>query len=61
MEYNKVAAKWWADKLRNIGLGNFDNGELIYLFEEKLADTIKENIETHGSMTLSVDYIRITF
>lgn len=26
MEYNKVAAKWWADKLRNVKPGNFDNG-----------------------------------
>lgn len=27
MEYNKVAAKWWADKLRNPNLGSFDNGD----------------------------------
>lgn len=27
MEYNKVAAKWWADKLRNVGPRNFDMGE----------------------------------
>lgn len=80
MEYNKVAAKWWADKLRNVGLGNFDNGdsssagglamllagmlamdtqpsgESIDFFEEKLAETIKEQVESRGSMTLSVDY-----
>jgi len=80
MEYNKVAAKWWADKLRNVGLGNFDNGdkseagffamlmgsmlamdtqpavETIDKFEERLAETIKEQVETRGSMTLSVDY-----
>ena len=80
MEYNKVAAKWWADKLRKVGPGNFDNGdssstggmamllatmlamdshpsdEAIDLFEERLADTIKEHVEAYGSMTLSVDY-----
>lgn len=80
MEYNKVAAKWWADKLRNVGLGNFDNGdsssagglamilagmlamdtqpsdESIDLFEKELAETIKEQVERRGSMTLSVDY-----
>ena len=80
MEYNKVAAKWWADKLRKTGPGNFDNGddssaggfamilatmlaiksepsnESIDLFEEKLASTIKEHIETHGTLILSVDY-----
>lgn len=80
MEYNKVAAKWWADKLRNVTLGNFNNGdessagglamllagmlamdsqpsdEAIDLFEERLADTIKERVESCGSMTLSVDY-----
>jgi len=27
MEYNKIAAKWWADKIRNVGLGNFKNGD----------------------------------
>ena len=27
MEYNRVAAKWWADKLRNVDLDNFDNGD----------------------------------
>ena len=27
MEYNKVAAKWWADRLRNVGPGNFNNGD----------------------------------
>lgn len=27
MEYNKVAAKWWADKLRNPNLGSFDMGD----------------------------------
>lgn len=80
MEYNKVAAKWWADKLRNVGPGNFDNGddssaggmlmvlasmlalqnqasdESVDLFEEELAETIKEQVESQGSMTLSVDY-----
>ena len=80
MEYNKVAAKWWADKLRNVSLGNFDNGDssstgcmamflaallamdsqpsdvAIDLFEEKLAETIKEQVKVCGSMTLSVDY-----
>ena len=79
MEYNKVAAKWWADKLRKVGPGNFDNGdsstggmamllatmlamesqtsdEAIDLFEERLAETIKEQVEARGSMTLSVDY-----
>lgn len=80
MEYNKVAAKWWADKFRNVGPGNFNNGDsssaggmamimatmlamdsepsaqAIDLFEQKLADTIKEHVESRGSMTLSVDY-----
>lgn len=80
MEYNKIAKKWWADKLRNVNLGNFDNGdnssagglamllagmlaldtqpsnESIDLFEEQLAETIKEHVESHGSLTLSVDY-----
>lgn len=80
MEYNKVAAKWWADKIRNVGPGNFDNGdsssqggmaimmasmlamktapssESIDLFEERLAETIKEKVENGGSITLSVDY-----
>jgi hypothetical protein len=80
MEYNKVAAKWWADKLRNVRPGNFDmgekgdagffammlgsmlamntqsSGETIDLFEERLAEAIKEQVETRGSMTLSVDY-----
>ncbi len=27
MEYYKVAAKWWADKLRKLGPGNFNNGD----------------------------------
>lgn len=27
MEYNNVAAKWWADKLRNASPGNFDMKE----------------------------------
>lgn len=27
MEYNKVAAKWWADRLRNIEVDNFNIGE----------------------------------
>ncbi len=27
MEYNKVAAKWWADKFWKVGPGNFDNGD----------------------------------
>lgn len=26
MEYNEVAAKWWADKLRYVSLDNFDMG-----------------------------------
>lgn len=80
MEYNKVAAKWWADKLRNIGPGNFNMGddssaggigmmlatmlaldnepssESIDLFEEKLAEIIKEQVEKIGSLILSTDY-----
>ncbi len=80
MDYNKVAARWWADKLRNVEPGNFDNGdksgagsfamlmysmlamskqpatETIDKFEERLAETIKEQVEARGSMTLSVDY-----
>lgn len=56
MEYNKVAAKWWANRIRNIGLENLDNSETIDLFEEKLADTIKKHVELYGSITLSVDY-----
>lgn len=80
MEYNKVAAKWWADKLREVGPGNFDNGdssstgsmamllatmlamdsqssaEAINLFEERLANVIKEEVESYESMILSVDY-----
>lgn len=27
MEYNIVAAKWWANKIRNVSLANFDNGD----------------------------------
>lgn len=27
MEYNKVAAEWWANKLRHIGPKHFDNGD----------------------------------
>ena len=27
MTYYKVAAKWWADTLRNVGPGNFNNGD----------------------------------
>lgn len=27
MEYNEVAAKWWGDKLRNIGPSHFYNGD----------------------------------
>ena len=27
MEYNKVAAKWWADKLRNPNLSSFNMGD----------------------------------
>lgn len=80
MEYNKVAAKWWADKLRNVGPGNFDNGdssstggmamilatmlamdtqsseEAIILFEKRLAETILDQVEQHGSMVIRVDY-----
>ena len=80
MEYNRVAAKWWADKLRYVSPTNFDNGdnsktgaytmmlatvlaldsetslESIDLFEEKLANKIKEHVEAYGSLTLSVDY-----
>lgn len=80
MAYNDVAAKWWADKLRNIGPGNFNNGDdslaggiamilgsliamesepsskSIDLFEQNLADTIKEHVESSGPLILSVDY-----
>ena len=27
MEYYEVAAEWWANKLRNVSLSNFDNGD----------------------------------
>lgn len=27
VKYSKVAAKWWADKLRHIGPGNFNMGD----------------------------------
>ena len=27
MEYYKIAAKWWADQIRNVGLSSFDNGD----------------------------------
>lgn len=80
MEYNKVAAKQWADKLRNVGPRNFDMGESgevgfwammlgtmaamntqtpsenIDKFEERLSETIKEEVEDCGHLTLSVDY-----
>ena len=79
-KYYDVASKWWADKLRSVSPGNFNNGdsssiggmamilatilaedskpsnEAIDLFEEKLAATIKKDVEKRGSMTLSVDY-----
>ena len=80
MEYNKVAAKWWADKLREVNLGNFGDGvnytvgmkamflstmlakdyqpsdEAIDLFEKRLANIIKKQVEAHGFMNLSVGY-----
>ena len=30
MEYNRVAAKWWADKIRNVGSDNFNSGDASY-------------------------------
>ena len=27
MTYYETAAKWWADKVRNVGPGNFNNGD----------------------------------
>ena len=27
MDYNEKAAKWWAEKLRNVGPTSFDNGD----------------------------------
>lgn len=80
MEYNEIAAKWWADKLRNVGPGNFNNGDqsseggiammlatmlaietspnsdAIDLFEQKLAEEIKERNSFGGTLILDVDY-----
>ena len=76
MEYNKVAAKWWADKLRNINIEENNNigayskeletilasqthpeEEAIARFEQSLAETIKNLVESYGHMTLSVNYM----
>ncbi len=81
MEYNKVAAKWWADKVKNVNPYNFVNGgkndmdfivtivatmsamstqpatENIDKFEERLAEIVKERVEAHGYVKLSVDHI----
>lgn len=47
MEYNKVAAKWWADRLRNVELDNFNYGDdssigvLTMIFATMLANHSK--------------------
>lgn len=51
MEYNKVAAKWWAEKLRNLNPKNFDNGDksgtgfLTMLLATKIASNVKPSAE----------------
>lgn len=38
MEFNQVAAKWFADKLRNISPENFNNGDIVNSFGRKTAE-----------------------
>lgn len=80
MKYYEVAAKWWGDKLRNVGLGSFNNGDdspiggmvmvmatalaidekpsgsNIDIFEKRLSEAIKENMERTTYMQLTCDY-----
>lgn len=54
MKYYEVAAKWWADKLRNNKDTNYsgDCDEKIEFFEQMLAQRIKEKVEKNGHMIL---------
>ena len=80
MKYYEVAAKWWADKIRNVGPANYNNGDngvrggmammmatmiavdkapsnvSVELFEKKLAEKIKESVESRGQLSLDCDY-----
>jgi len=57
MKYYEVAAKWWADNIRNEKdkdcSSNYD--ELIKLFEVKLSAIIKDYVDKNGHMILKND------
>ena len=59
-KYNEIAAKWWADKLREKlpqpELGNKSQKEAIDSFEKELAEAIKDGIEGTGELVLCVNY-----
>jgi len=42
MEFNQVAAKWFADKFRNISPENFDNGDIVNSWNRKTAKLTAE-------------------
>ena len=46
----KVAAKWWADRIRNV-----EPSKNIELFEEELAEVIMKETEKEDKVTISSD------
>lgn len=56
MEYSKVAAKWWADKLREPDLTIKTPDENINNFEKMLANTIQDWVSDEGFVTLRCNF-----
>lgn len=57
MKYYEVAAKWWADNIRNTKDESCSSNynELIKLFEKRLAEIIKDYVDKNGHMILEND------
>lgn len=52
MDYNQVAAHWWANQIRP----NVTNPEVLKRFENCLSLTIRQIVEAKGSLNLYCDY-----